>query len=409
MRAKFVILLLFIAFGCQKEIENPDQDSGVLYQLLTKKKKFVAGDSIVLSFRQKGTPTAAPVLVINNKVGLTVLEPQVDDTILNFQLPEAFSTKSGGITWKLMAEKITKNEGDIRIIPDTTTNLKMYSYLGPNSLVVGTDDFAYFVSAPVDQYDNPLPEGTAIEQFFQYKNDLSSETLRIEDLIVWKRFDAGQEVGQRLMTTKVNAAVSKERPLYYRSGRAAPFQIQAEQKHNFADGNQQLMITTGIIKDIFGNVVNDGTLVSFNAYDQHGHLTQMQATTINGRATGQWVHPYRELVWDVQAAIAREAKSNTIALSFLKAVDDFLVYFDVEARQITVGPVMGFMEQTVPEGLPVLLTISQDNTNFSEKMMKTTKDGLAIFPLSADGFKSGAYEATIEAAGLKKTIKIQLP
>jgi len=93
------------------------------------------------------------------------------------------------------------------------------------------------------------------------------------------------------------------------------------------------------------------------------------------------------------------AQSEPIEVSFKAAIDDFPFQFNSDNRELTVGPINSFMGQLIPDGVPVMVTLTS-STESIYNVRQPTLDGTAIFDFSELELPSGAYTVTIETLGI---------
>ncbi len=98
------------------------------------------------------------------------------------------------------------------------------------------------------------------------------------------------------------------------------------------------------------------------------------------------------------------SESNSITLSYKQVIKSFDIIFSKDNRTITVGPLISFMDQMIPDGLQVNLTIFQNNQK-TETIYKTSKNGLVTFLLKQGLYKNGIYNFKVQTAGITKNIQ----
>ena len=114
------------------------------------------------------------------------------------------------------------------------------------------------------------------------------------------------------------------------------------------------------------------------------------------------IHPDREQKWSVKAHITGMAESNVLAIHYTQVIKDFKVAFSKNNRIITVGPLQSFMQQMIPDGLQVTLTV-YSNGEILKRVTQTSRKGYVNFNLKTDAFPNAPYTFKIETAGLEKT------
>jgi len=182
------------------------------------------------------------------------------------------------------------------------------------------------------------------------------------------------------------------------------FSITSQRDHNYADGNQITTFSTSTILDDYGNIVSDGTFVEFYIVNKNNNILKLSGLTINGIASAKILNPDHEEQWQISAIINGIAQSNVITLKYMQAVKDYQVDFSKNNRIITVGHLKSFMNQTIPDGLLVTLSI-YDAHNLVQEFIVTSDNGYANFVLNNNIFKNGSYNIIIKTAGITKSYK----
>ena len=116
------------------------------------------------------------------------------------------------------------------------------------------------------------------------------------------------------------------------------------------------------------------------------------------------VHPEQEAYWKIQAFVAGISQSNTIAVRYKQAITDFKIDFSNNNRTLTVGPLTSFMDQIIPDGLPVHLTLIHAKKGM-EVVTKTSLDGFVSFELTKEVAQNSDYSFEVRAAGITKKHK----
>ena len=368
------------------------------FKLNTNKKVFIAGEKVSLEF---SFSTDSDVqLYCSNSYGSLLIEPEIDDNILNFLIPDSVSKKSGVINWQLLSNS-EAIKGQLTIRPKPTIN-SIESYLGPPSIEAGGTDYTMLIVIPTDDLDNPMTDSTKVQIKHQFLDNEIFNDVFTDHGFAYKTINSYKQSGRVLISSECLDLNSKEYDVSVMPAIPTDFTIKAERIHNYADGNQITIFKTSEIKDRYDNLVSDGTFVIFYITNQNGNKTQTFGTTINGMATAKMLHPDHEEQWSVKAYIEGMANSDTITLDYKQAISNFEVAFSEDKRHITVGPLQSFMKQRVPDGLSITLKVYQNNSLVNE-IMEQSSDGFASFHLSTDEYPQGTYDFEIETAGLTKS------
>ena len=370
--------------------------------LISTSKEFVAGSKISLKFIVKSIKS--PVLFIHHSYGSTLLSPTRNDSEIEFLVPKEVAKKTGVVNWKLIESNTVHLRGGITIIPEKAKRTTIESYLGPNSIQAGNTDFSMLVVIPTDIFDNPLSDNTSINISNQFLESINYKEEKTKNFIAWQNIKAKEKEGVILVSSFCNGTNSKELITKIYPSNSTGFKLFYNRNHKYADGNQLTEFITSKIVDEFGNTVADGTLIDFIVTTNENDVLKTSASTINGIATAKMLHPEKETVWKVRGMVTGLAESNELVLSYKSILKDFDVLFSKDNRTITIGPLKSFMNQLVPDGIMVRLSIFSKN-KFIEKMVKTSFDGKVVFYLDPEFYKENSYSFKIEVLGISKKIE----
>lgn len=400
MKIKFTYLfifgLLFIsAINSFKKSDNIDN-----FQLLTTETEFVADTKIELNF--SSINEKLPKLYLSNSYGTTILKPNLLNGVLNFQLPESISKKTGIVTWKLLLDTV-KLSGSFNINPKQEVST-LETYIGPPSIVAGGTDFSMIVIIPTDLFDNPLLDNTEVNVRHLFLKDLSNKAHFTKNRFAYQNIYSPALSGRILVSSESLNKNSKEYDVNVLPAIPNDFTISYKRNHAFADGNQVTSFFTSTIKDQYGNIVSDGTYVEYFIRTDSNVILKTSGTTIRGVATAKMIHPDHEENWIVKAFIEGMAESNVLELMYEPVISDFEISFSENKRIITIGPLKSFMSQLIPDGIEVKISIYQNDSKMST-ITKSSFEGFAIFKLNANTFPNDTYTLKIEAVGIEKTFR----
>lgn len=366
-------------------------------KLLTKATTFEAGQSISLKFSINDNEK--PNLYVSNSYGSTIIKPNVEFGKINYQIPHSICKKAGHINWKLLAKNPLS--GAITITSKQKT-VVIETYLGPPSIQAGETDYSMLVVIPTDDFDNPLPDRTSLTVKHQFLDNQHLENVFIKNRIAYKNIYSETKTGRILVSSECLEFNSKEYTVNVLPAIPTNFSISFSRNHNYADGNQITTFSTSIIKDKYNNIVSDGTYVDFFITDRKKHILKTSGTTIFGIANAKMIHPDHEDRWIVKAFVEGMAESNPIELIYKPISLDFNVTFSKDNRTITIGPLKSFMNQMVPDGLDVSLSVFQNDIKINT-LLKNSFEGYVIFKLDTNNFTSKDYTLKIQTAGIEKT------
>lgn len=395
---KYIVLCSFFFFASSANGLSAQTIEAI--QLETLQQEFTAGEPIELKF--SGTQDASIQLYCANSYGTTLVSPIAENNQLQYTIPTQICNKIGVINWKLLSNN--NSLSGTFTINSQAIPVSMETYIGPPSIAAGGKDYTMLVVIPTDELDNPVQENTEVNVKHQFLTTETTETVFTKNLIAYQNIYSPTESGRMLLSTECLGLNSKEYTVHVLPAISTNFEISAKRSHEYADGNQITTFTTSVLKDEHNNIISDGSFVTFYITNSDGNLLKTSGMTINGVATAKMMHPDHEETWSVKASVTGISESNTILITYKKVMDDFTIAFSENNRNITVGPLKSFMNQMIPDGLQVKLTIYQDKKIIKE-YLKESRDGFVNFELNPNIFGNGNYDFEITTAGITKTFQ----
>lgn len=378
-------------------LSSQDETAILDYKLLVNQSEFVAGEPVVLSFQ--GPANQLPDLLVSYSLGSTIVAAAYQDDTIIYKLPAFINKQAGIVDWSLHNTHI---KGAFIIKPQSQI-AQMETYVGPSSIAAGTKNYSLAITIPLDIYDNPAVDGTPVNFHFNKEEISDSHQVVVENLIAFDYINSTKKTGKILLAASAQDIFSKEFTVDVKAGMALDFTLSRKRNHNYADGNQLVTFYTSILKDIYGNIVSDGTLVNFYITTSTGIILQTTGMSIKGIATASMVHPEKAASWSVKAVVERIASSNTVTMDFKPVFESYEVKLSQENRNIAVGPLKSFMGQIIPDGVTVSLDIKGEK--WSETYTKQSYNGMVHFKLNPDLIPNGFYNFTITAGGITNEIK----
>ena len=345
----------------------------------------------------------APDLVWSSSYGTTIFSLGYEDSGLScYVIPQSYTQQAGTVSWKLVSEQQVVDQGTLTIEPDMKNLGEVATYLGPRSITANPRDYTMLVSVPTDHYDNLLTENTPVTLKTQYQGTINTTTYALTHGIVWQRIPVPLQAGRLSTSASVDSQSGKELVADIFPDLATPFTIQTSRVHSYADGNEQLTIQTSQIKDAYGNIVDDGTLITFQIENEQQQFWQTVGTTVNGYAFAKALHPETPVEWRIKAVIEGITESPEIAITFTSILSDFTV--TQRNRELSVGPLTSYLGQRVPDGIVVTLAID----GYDTPITASTIDGYARFTLPEAAYPNGTYTITSTALGITKKQTVRL-
>ena len=257
------------------------------------------------------------------------------------------------------------------------------------------------VSIPVDSLDNMLPDQTVVQMSKQFKGDITTTTKKIQSGFAWQRIPAPLTTGRLITGSTLQQISSKELVVDIFPDIAVPFKITKSSNHNYADGNEIIILKTDQIKDSHGNIMTGGTLVTFFIKDDHDNSWQTTSSTVNGYSFAKALHPQTPSTWTVKGVINGMVESPELNITFKSIIDEIPFSFS-ENKIVTIGPLTSYLGQLVPDGIPVQLKIDG-----SEIILKT-HNGIATYTFDTKIIEPNTYDIQIKTLGLTTTKSIKL-
>ena len=354
----------------------------------------LAGDKIEIAL-----PENAPncQLLVNNSWGSWWLLAENK----KFILPDSLMQQAGNMNLSLFYSSKEIASKNIYVKPLASAE-PLETYLGAKSILADKEHWAMIVAIPVDKYKNAVAENTKVEYQFHRPNE-SQETYQeaTKHLVSYKKIEAQTKTGKTIVGVKAGNAIGKEKELLEVAGYPTSFSIYAAETYLYADARQYFKLQTSALKDKFGNVVADGTLVSFTIKDTDATLRQLTAYTLNGVAELLVQNPSLAGNLGIVASIYGDVQSNRLTLNFRKSLENFEIQFKKDKKQLIVGPLMGALGQYMPDGAEVEFIFPK-----AKKSLKAVvNDGYAKLDLADESLKD--LTIMIRFGGIEKLFKIE--
>ena len=399
MKLKQLLFLLFF-FTIFVSVKAQETSIKTSVSLLTTKKEFVANDKVILEFNTEKETNFQ--LYCSNSYGAVVLNSIVSENKIAFEIPKFLSKKRGTISWKtLNLESEISGNIKIKSIVEPTT---IETYLGPPSIDAGTVDYTMLVVIPTDSLDNPIRDNSKVIVKHQFLKSEKKEPISTDKLIGYKNIYSPLKSGRIIISSESFGLNSKEFDVNVMPAIATNFKLFANRNHDYADGNQITTFYTSVITDQYKNIVSDGSFVEFFITNKSGGILKTSGTTVNGIAKAKIIHPDFAEKWKVKAYFIGISESDILEINYKKIIENYTVAFSKDSRTITVGPLKSFMNQIIPDGLSIKLSIYEDEI-LVNNIFKESNNGFAEFYLNPNIYQNNSYRMIIETAGIKQEYK----
>ena len=410
---RFVWLaLLWVLAACHAApVETPFVLAGSLP--ITAPRTAVVGEPVVVTVGPVAAPDhTAVTLTAVGSYGPIVLRSTFLGGSARFQIPPELATHSGAVTL-LAASGSARGQANLDLRPQEPIE-PITPLVGARSIIADGGHYAMSVVVPFDRFGNPVAEGTMVHLRILHPGSVLQEIESpVRHLLAWERVYSRTIAGRTLISAEVEGQHGPESTLEEIAGWPVPFALTAEPASLPADGFQLLTLRSDVIRDRFGNLMPDGTEISFVAAGPAGDTRIIPAQTLDGVAEAVMQAPSIPGVYQVQATVLGMT-SAPLRITFTPgpAVGGFPVHVAVDSAQgtlrLTAGPITAVLQQYVPDGAPVGFTITgPDGQMWSDTAV--TAAGYASIEMRLTRLTSGAYTAVAAAGSGRGTTRFSVP
>ncbi len=405
--ALIILLISFWTCGCIDTLDEGAFRPILAHSVrLDSPKTYGAGELELLEFLPVDSNIIKKgiTLQVSHSYGTTVLSHmESQESNLIFEIPEAISNKSGHIFCSLVyGEDVIWNDV-LEITPQNTQASIIESYVGPPSIIAGESDFSMAVAFPTDSLDNLLPDDTEVTYREYFQEDLLQKKIQTFGRHFWVMVPSRSQTGRIQLGFGTSSNASKQITVDVLPNAAEPFDLNIVQNHPYADGHEIVRFTTSVIKDIYGNIVGDGTLVNFWITNEFGERLHAQGSTIRGIAEASFRHPTHPVQWKVVSGIDGIAFGAQKNLEFKPSIEEIKASFNSTGNEFTVGPVYNVLQQLIPDGTEIILEIKKFNITYRGM----SKKGITVFDLSKEKGLSAKDSVELSVLGFTKILELK--
>ncbi len=363
----FIILLgvISLLFGCTvasvEGITCMSKGKGKMSYLA---KKYKAGDKIKFKLETENLKDEDIIIIWDGKFGERFFDKTIFSEEFLFSFPDSLSIYSGFATVKVIhCDKILcQSSTYIESLHPVGT---IESYLGPKTLAIDQNMQSMLCLIPTDKFGNALEDTDTISFNTKYRNKtVKRVTKNIDNLLSYIKIENNKEVGKVLMGAKCVDTYIDEQEISIVQGPMQEVKINIIEMHPYGDDRQLVHLNTDVIYDVKYNIVADGTSVIFIVYEDELVKAQYQAYTVSGIATVFIENPKNAAQWTV--SIAGAAKGNEVYLNFENNIES--IPLRIEKNTLLVGPVVGALDQYIPDGTQV--SIIFNNKYYRESIIE---------------------------------------
>ena len=398
-----------------------------------------AGSAVEIKVRTT-TPTAEvsslPVrLLLFGTYGSSVLEAPLVDDAATFALDGALTRFAGQVqlqaNWGGAVAQAT-----LQIEPGTAGE-PLVTLVGPRSIPADGRHWAMVVTLPQDQFANGVADGTRVTlqilhpspHVISNQGASSQETsnqateklgesanrevieVRAAQLLTWARLYSRTTTGRVYLAATTGAAHSMQQSLLVVPGPPAPFTLTADPLQLTADGEQLITVRTSPLQDNFGNLLFDGTAITFVAEEGSGSRRTLPAQLIAGKAMVQLQAPSRPGPVTLRAFVLDQA-SPPLRLDFDEGLAlapiTVTVTIGSEEVQLRAGPLLGLLNQDIPDGSEVTFTLQRSGA-VAQRITVPSESGFATARVRRNGLIAGNYTVQVSVGAREGEQRFGLP
>ncbi len=358
-----------------------------------------AGEPTIVHVGPVAVKNATPVtLIAEGSYGMRIYQAVFHQGEADFSLSGKETQQSGMV---MLTALVGEAQGKAHMLIEASAPVEPLTPLvGARAIIADADHWSMTVLVPFDVYGNPVMEGTKLEVLIVHPdNRLETKLLVIRNLLAWTRVFSGIEAGRTSIVARIGQVHGFEGTLLEVAGWPVPFDVSADPQPLAADGNLVTTLSTAIIVDKFGNVMPDGTLITFVVQAPDGTTSTIPAYTIDGRAKALFQAPIEPGNYTVQATVLGVTSHKTV-LQFTAgpSVNIFTVSVQQDAKNngylLQAGPMLGSLGQYIPDGTPIRFVIVNANGQ-QQELDSISEAGYAQIELLSVQFPKGKYTVHI--------------
>jgi len=371
-----------------------------------------AGQPVVVTIGPTAASNSTPVtLLVVGSYGPRIYQASFHNKMAHVALPGKETQQSGVVTLTALAGQA---QGSTQMLINPSNPAEpLTPLIGARAIIADTYHWSMTVVVPFDTFGNPVREGTRVELLVLHPgNHLERKMLVIHYLLVWTRIFSGTKAGRTTIVARIGSVHGFEGRLLEVAGWPVPFDLSAEPLPLPADGRLLTTLHTAVIRDQYGNVIPDGTLITFIIDTPDGTRSYIPAQTIGGIASAPLQAPRKPGDYNVHATVFG-VMSNRLIVHF--TAGPVIGTFPISVQKDPVnkgyimraGPMLASLGQYIPDGTPVRFIIT-NAAGRSHELDDVSDAGYAQILIRATQFPRGVYHVQIivGAGVVSSTVKL---
>lgn len=342
-------------------------------------------------------------LLVSTSWGNYVVSPEKEEANWSFTVDDSLTQTAGIYILDLACQGKLLKSKKVQILSGLPAE-PLEAFIGSKSIEADNGGhWAMILAIPADTFENLTADKTPVN-FSLHRPDESFEKVNklTEHGVAYHKIYSKSKVGKTIIGVTAGAATAKEKELLEMPGFPVDFQIFSEKVYSYADKRQNFHLKTSVIKDKYGNIVADGTLLNIDVTDSDNSKRILTSYTMDGVAELDIQNPALAGEILVNASIYGDAKSNELVLRFKKYLEKLPAKFSKDEKSVIVGPLIGPLKQYMSDGAEIEMYIE----NLGQTKIGVVKNGYAKIDLT--DMQAGTYTGQVSSGGLKTKINFKL-
>jgi hypothetical protein len=341
-----------------------------------------------------GADGATATLVAVGSYGTQAYRAPFRSGIARIELSAEQTRRSGLIT--LLAQAGTaRGTASVHMVPRMTAE-PLTPLVGARSITADGRHFSMLVVVPFDEFGNPVADGTPVTVRVRHPdNRVTQQRISVNHLLAWTRIRSGTRAGRTTISVTAQDVYGPEATVLEVAAFPVSSTVEAEPRSAPADGRSLITLRTGVLADVYGNVLPDGALVTFVVDAVDGKRYFVPAYTINGIAEAPLQAPTKPGIFTVRATVYNiESTPLYVAFTPGPAVGAFPLAARIDTTSgaviLEAGPILGSLHQYVPDGTPVLFRVTH-GAGQQQWLQAIAETGRASVELRLVDLQPGTY------------------
>lgn len=388
------LIMGILLVGCRNDVEVGTRQAVSLR--VDAPSEMLAGEEVIVQI-QGGIAGETAVLVVDGGYGVVVEEGVFDQA----GVAEVKHTPEiAGVMHLTAVVRKSQASASVKVIPHEAVE-PLVPLVGARSITADGKKWAMTVIVPHDKFGNAIADGTAFTQTVQHPDNVVVTERRIsQHLLTWWRVTSRTTSGTATIAVNGDGVYGREADLLEVPGWPVPFELTTTAVDPVADGRGLVLVETAVLKDEYGNVLPDGTVVKFIVNDE----SVVTGVTVDGSAEITLQSPKQAQTFSVVGELYSTI-STPLEITFLPQIETFDLHakFDADLNAIIIdaGPLLGRFDQFIADGTPADIVL---NLNDGVRLTTTTtsEDGYINAQIPLDQNIGG--KITVTLGGVSQTI-----